>query len=188
MYIAYGSYGIIGYTFDSTSGVPAQATVLAGSNVSSFNDLVVDSKSAYLFATQSGTGGGLYQFAIGSDASLSQVGNEATTSADLYPVVVDASNTYVYAAQQNTGAIYGYTFGAAGLTAIAGSPFSPSATSNGTYGMVTDSGAKYVITASASGPNLQEYTIGTGGALMAASTGTTGSTSTYHPVVIAITK
>jgi 6-phosphogluconolactonase (cycloisomerase 2 family) len=186
-FVAFGSVGIASFQFAASTGLPTLQSYVPSPTLTNFNGAVVDSTSTYVFASASGTSGGVYQFKIGSTSALTQVGTVQTGSNVEYPIVVDSSNTYVYTADRGDGEIYGYTFSATGLTAIAGSPFSPSASSTGTLGMVTDSGGKYVITVSETGPNLQEYTIGSDGALATSSTGTTGSLSGSYPVAIAIT-
>jgi 6-phosphogluconolactonase (cycloisomerase 2 family) len=187
IFVGLGTGGLEEYQYDASTGAitePASATV-AGITGTNFNGVAVDSQSKYLFASASGTAGGAYAFTIGA-TSLTPAGSVQNSGQSLYPIVVDASNTYVYAADSNNGEVYGYTFGTSGLTGISGSPFSPSATSSGTLGMVTN--GSFVITAnSTSGPNIQEFKIGSGGALTASSTGTTGSASGYEPLTIATT-
>jgi 6-phosphogluconolactonase (cycloisomerase 2 family) len=194
VFVALGTLGIQGFAFSVVNSTDATITIpnagyAVGSNADiKYNGLVVDSKSAYLFASASGTDGGAYSYTINASAgTLTTAGSVQDSGGALYPIAIDGTSTYVYTADINTGGVYGYTFGASGLTAIAGSPFSPSSTSSSTYGLATDSGGKYVFTVSEDGPNLQEYTIGTSGALTASSTGTTGSLTSYYPVTIALT-
>jgi 6-phosphogluconolactonase (cycloisomerase 2 family) len=187
VFVAVADFGIQGFTFDKTAGTITSVSSVPAIANTSFNGLAVDANSKYLFASASGTAGGTYEFTI-DPTSLPAAGTVQNSGMALYPVVVDSSNTYVYAADLNNGEVYGYTFTATGLTPISGSPFAPSSASSGTAGMVTDSSGKYVLTVSETGPNLQEYAIGSGGALSAVSTGTTGSASGYYPATIAITK
>jgi 6-phosphogluconolactonase (cycloisomerase 2 family) len=187
-FVSFGSYGILSFQLTASTGVASPgSTYIAAPSDTSFNGAAVDSTSAYLFASASGTSGGVYAFTIDPTTfALTQLGTPQTSSTDLYPIVVDASNKYVYAADNGNSEVYGYTFGSAGLSAIAGSPFSPSSTATGTLGMVTQGG--YVVTTNETGPNIQEFTIGSTGALSAASTATTGSATSYYPTAIAITK
>jgi len=98
-----------------------------------------------------------------------------------------ASGNYVYVSDRTTGNIYGFSYSSTALTALSGSPYSPSSASQGTIGMVIDSSSTYLLTInSQSGPNLQAFSIGTGGALTATSTGTTSSGS-YYPIALAVT-
>lgn len=186
VFVALGDLGIQGFTLDTNAGTITAGHVVHGITNTNFNGLAVDSQSQYLFATASGTAGGVYEYKV---SNLGIVGTGQDVGTTFYPIVVDHSNTYVYAADNNNGNVYGYTFSSGGLTAISGSPFAPSSSSNGTPGMVTDSSGQFVLTINnINGPNLQEFTIGSGGVLAASSTGTTGSASGYAPATIAITQ
>jgi 6-phosphogluconolactonase (cycloisomerase 2 family) len=192
IFMGLGTGGVEGFTFVSSTGIATQRNGLSFSanTTTQFNGVAVDPQSTYLFVSASGTDGGLAQFQIklnGTVYSLTQVGGTQNSGGSFYPVAVNSSAAYLYTADYTNGEVYGYSYGSGGLTAISGSPFSPSASASGVNGLVVDSSGSYVLTVNQTGPNLQQFTIGTAGALTASSTGTTSSGS-YYPSALAITR
>jgi hypothetical protein len=186
IFMAAGTAGMLGYTFDTSSGVPNYSSGISlfpGSSTS-INGVAIDPTSAFLFIAGSGSAGGLAQYKL---SNFTKVGSTQSPVQTFYAVAAPASGTYVYVTARNTGQVYGYSYSTTGnLTAISGSPFSPSAASSGAVAIASDGASKYILTInSTTGPNLQQFSIGTNGALTAASTGTTSS-GTWAPVALAV--
>jgi hypothetical protein len=148
--------------------------------------VVVDPNSAYVFAAASGSpDGGVAQFAIpASTASVLPLAGTIQDSGGAFEAIT-TSSSYIYATALNTGQVYGFSYTSGGLTALSGSPYSPSTASSGTVGIAATSGFVFTIN-STDGGNLQEFTIGGGGVLNAVGTGSTSS-GTYAPVALAVT-
>jgi 6-phosphogluconolactonase (cycloisomerase 2 family) len=190
-FMGLGATGVEGFTYVSSTGVATEQNGLSilGSTTTEFNGVAIDTDSTYLFVTASGTSGGITEYLIkvsGTTYSLQQEGSTEDSGGALYPVVVDPMAANVYAGDFANGEVYGYSYGSTGLTAISGSPFSPSSSTTGMNGMAIDSSGSFVFTVNQTGPNLQEFAIGTSGGLTASSASTT-STGTYTPESIALT-
>jgi 6-phosphogluconolactonase (cycloisomerase 2 family) len=187
IFMSIGNQGVLAYTFDTSSGTATTLTSpIVGSATTNYNGVAVDPTSTYLFVSSSGSAGGLSEYMISNGQ---KVGSTQSPIDSFYAVAVPAasSGNYVYVSDRSTGKIYGFSYSSTALTALSGSPYSPTSTSQGTTAMVIDSSSKYVLTInSQSGPNLQQFSIGTTGALTATSTGTTSSGS-YYPVALAVT-
>jgi 6-phosphogluconolactonase (cycloisomerase 2 family) len=187
IFMSIGTSGMIGFNFDTSTGDPGYSAGLSlfPGTTTSINGVAIDPSSTYVFISGSGTNGGLAQYTI---SPFAKVGSTQSPVQTFYAVTAPASGTYVYVTARNTGQVYGYSYSAKGnLTAITGSPFSPSSTSNGTTAIAVDNSSKYILTINnLTGPNLQQFSIGTNGALTATSTGTTSSGS-YAPVALAVT-
>jgi 6-phosphogluconolactonase (cycloisomerase 2 family) len=187
IFMSIGTQGVLAYTFDTSSGIATSvSTPIVSSSTTSYNSVAVDPTSTYLFVASSGSAGGLSEYNI---STAQKVGSTQSPIDSFYAVAVPsaASGNYVYVSDRTTGNIYGFSYSSTALTALSGSPYSPSSASQGTIGMVIDSSSTYLLTInSQSGPNLQAFSIGTGGALTATSTGTTSSGS-YYPIALAVT-
>jgi 6-phosphogluconolactonase len=180
--VALGQGGAETYSLDETTGAATAQTLLTPSSASTgiFAAAVDVNNNLYLAGTA-----GLSVYSVTNTGVPTQLNTYATGSGADHSVVVNAAGTYVYAGNQSTGTIYGFSIGTnAALTAISGSPFTGPTTLNA---MAFDSTDAYLI---ASGYNattgIQLFTLGTTGALTSAGTAGTG-TSALIPGAIATT-
>lgn len=179
--VALGTGGAETFSFNTTTGVAASATLISPGNASTGIYGVAVDPNNYLYCA--GTAG-LQVFSVTS-AGIATLSNTYTAGDGPHSVVVNKAGTYVYVGNQTGGTISGYLIGTnAALTAIAGSPFTgPTDVS----GLAIDNSAKYLAAIgynASSGTQL--FSIGTGGALTLAVSGASGTT-TAVPAVLATT-
>jgi DNA-binding beta-propeller fold protein YncE len=194
IFVAAGTNGIVGYTFSGGVATPEAylsctvgGTGCALTGDTSVSGVVVDPNSAYVFASATGSpDGGVAQFGIPVTTAPALTLKGAIQDLGGAFAAITTSSSYVYATALNTGQVYGFSYTSGGLTALSGSPYSPSVGSSGTVGIAATSGFVFTIN-SDSGGNLQEFTVGSGGVLNAIGTGSTSS-GTYAPVALAVTQ
>ena len=123
---ALGTGGTVTFTFNTATGVLAEAST--GQYNASYVDNAVafDTSSAYLWIARAGstTGtSGIASFSINSSAATTQLGSLVSSGDAPYSLMVDSADKYVYSANRSTGNISGYTNANGILTAMAASPF-----------------------------------------------------------------
>ncbi len=131
IFAALGTAGDVVFTFDTTTGVAASSQTLATGNVATGDyGLAVDPKTAYVYIARSGTNGGVAVYSIGSGGALTPVtGSPFAAGNGTYATQLDATGTYVYAANRTDGTLSGYTITPGTTTAaltlkpLSGSPY-----------------------------------------------------------------
>ncbi len=185
VYVGLGTGGLDAFAFNSTTGALSNQSHLNPKPSGSDNAITADTKSAFLFIGEAGTG--IRVLTIGTGGALQEVSGSPFTS-QLGPksIVVDATNAYVYVANQTANVITGYTLAASGaLTPLSSSPFT---TGGGPTAMSLDSTGKYLLVISNGGsPDLQVFSFDatTAGKLDSVATAATG-TSAAGAIALAV--
>lgn len=178
VFAALGTAGDHVFTLNTSTGFVASSQQLSlGSNLTSDNSLITDSKGSMLYIARSGANGGLAAYTIGAAGLLIPIsGSPFATGQGTFDVAVDGSGKYVYAANRKDGTISGFSIGSGGvLTALNGSPFASGAL---VTSLVADRSGKYLLAAAAGGsPDLTMYTFdaSVGGKLDVATTAVSGT-------------
>lgn len=181
---------LFGFT-TSTGALNPLIQVNTLSTQSADQALAFDSTASTLYIVRSGTGGGVYPYAIsGGGTSLTLATNAPfTTGAGPFSVVIDATGDYLYVGNRTDSTISGFSIGTGGvLTAISGSPFASGSAVNA---LGIDNSGKYLLaTAGGGSPDLKMYSYDatTPGKLDAAATASTGDpTEPAGALAIALT-
>ncbi len=158
IFAAVGSAGDLVFTLDTTTGAVSLSQRLSlASAQTSDNSLVTDSTGSTLYIARSGVNGGLAVYTIGASGLLTAVtGSPFATGLGTFDVAVDATDSYVYAANRSDGTISGFSIVKSGaLTPLSGSPYSSGSTVSS---LVADRSGTYVLAAAAGGvPDLTLY-------------------------------
>ena len=146
--------------------------------------LVMNAKGSFLYVSNGSPDNSISEFTIGSNGLLSQINGSPIggTLNDPFALFIDASNKYLYAADEGSGNLAAYSIGSGGvLTLLTNSPFATGTQPSLVGG---DPNGKYVIVGMQSG-SLQVFGLDT-------STGTLTSFATYQtgngPSSIAVLK
>jgi 6-phosphogluconolactonase len=155
LYVGLGLGGLDAFSFASSSGALSNHLHYAAKGVSADNAIAADTKSAFLFVGEAGSG--IRVFSIGTAAALTEISGSPFQS-QLGPasIVVDPTNSHVYVANRTDSVITGYTLATTGaLTALSSSPFQ---TGTGPSAMSLDSTGKYLLVTCVGGsPDLQVF-------------------------------
>ena len=178
IFAALGTAGDAVFSFVTSTGVAAQTQTLAtGATTLSDNAAAVNSAGTQLFIARSGSANGVMVYAIGSAGALTPVtGSPFGTGTTPYALQMDATGTYLYAANRGDGTISGFSIGSTGvLTALTTSPFTSGSL---VQSLALDSTGTYLFSAAYGGaPDLTMYSFSaaTAGALIPVTTETPAS-------------
>jgi 6-phosphogluconolactonase len=181
---ALGTGGVVTYAFNTSTGVGVQSenSIIPATIQNGYYTVAVD-KNNYIYAA--GTVG-LQVFSGTTAGAPTLIDNTPyPTGNGPRSMVIDTSNTYVYAGNQNDGTITEDTIGTNGaLTAITGSPVTGPATLSA---LGRDNSGKYILAAGYDGTSgIQLFTIGSAGGLTLSGSAATG-TNELVPTVIVMT-
>jgi 6-phosphogluconolactonase len=177
-----GNFIFIGSVLGQVAVYPLTAGVL-GAPVGAFTTavgtiptgLAVDSKGAYLYATNGNGGNSISAFSIGAGGVLSLLAGsplgEPSGVTSPVSLIIDPSGKYLYVANQGSNNLGAYSIGTdGGLTILTLSPFS---TVKQPTSLAADSNGKYLLVGGQSG-SLEVFLLNTGN-------GTLGEVATYTP-------
>ena len=183
--VTLGTAGAVVYPFnDSTGALTATAAVnvFNTANAYSYNGVVFDVNSAYVYFSQTaiaGTGSGVVGYSVTPSGALGTTPLAlAASGGGPAPLVEDSTGGFLYVGNRTDGTLTGYSVSSGALTALASSPFSSSPTITA---LTRDNGTKYLIGVGSGGGNdvtlyaLDAITAGKLGAAAVASTGSVGS-------------
>lgn len=186
--VALGAGGDAIFTFNTTTGVATEASVLPLSNGSD-NALAFDPTSGYLFvargaSTGTSSGTGIVSFSVAANGGLTQVGSTAASGNTPYSLAVDATGSYLYAANRGDSTISAYAIASGNLTQLSGSPY---ASGGAVTALARDNSKTYLVAAASGGsPDVTLYSFGETlsggtltdtGALNAAATSASGTST-----------
>jgi 6-phosphogluconolactonase (cycloisomerase 2 family) len=185
VYVSSQFAGVDAFAFSSSTGALASQAHIS-SKGGADNALGSDSKSAFLFVGEAGTGIRVFTTG-GANGALTEVSGSPFQS-QLGPnsIVVDPTNSYVYVANKTANVITGYTLATSGaLTPLPSSPYS---TGSGPTSLSLDSTGKYLLVICAGGsPDLQVFSFDTttGGKLDSVASSST-ATSTAGAISLSV--
>ena len=180
--LALGPDGDVIFTFNTSTGALNAVSTLGLTSAYSDNAVQFDGTSGYLFIARGGTTTGsslIAAYTVNSNGTLTTGTTLAAGNAP-YALLLEATGSYVYAANRSDATVSGYTVATGALTANNGSPY---ASSTFPTAMVEDNSHAYVVSAgSAGGVDLTLYkldalTVGKLDAVAAATSGATGLTA-----------
>jgi 6-phosphogluconolactonase len=148
---ALGTGGDAIFTFNTSTGIPQQATSLTVASGYSDNAVAIDANNTYVYFARGGpTSGssGVASYLLGSGGGLTPVQTLAVSGNAPYSILLDSTGAYAYTANRADGTVSGFSVSSGMLTALSGSPY-PSGTT--TTSLARDNGSKYVIAASYGG-------------------------------------
>jgi len=180
---ALGQGGAEVFSFDTSTGVAAETTLISTGSASVGINAVDADSSGYIYT--SGTAG-LQVFSTDSSEKATLVSTTPyTTGAGPNSLVINTGNEYVYTGNETDGTLTGYTIGSAGaLTAQTASPYTGPTT---VAALGRDNSGTYIFAAGYSATSgFQVFQIGSSGQLTATNTAASG-TDTTVPIVMALT-
>ena len=185
--VTLGTAGAVVYAFNDSTGALVTNTSTSPTNVFnastaySYNGVVFDTNSAYVYFSQlavSGTGSGVVGYSV---TGLGVLGNAlalVASGAGPAPLVEDTTGGFLYVGNRSDSTVTGYSVSSGALASLATSPFSSSPTITA---LTRDNTAKYVIGVGSGGGNdvtlyaLDAITAGKLDAVAVASTGSIGT-------------
>jgi 6-phosphogluconolactonase len=172
LYVALGATGTAIFKISSTDGTLTATGTVSPAPCAASNDVALDPNSKFLFIAGDT---GICNYAVnGSNGDLTLISSSVITAGTKpVAVAVGANGKFLFAANQGSNNVSGFTIGADGtLTAMSGSPFATGATP---ADVTVDPSGSFVYTANFGADTLSLFTISSS-TLVAKGTVATGAT------------